>query len=974
LKWSRRQFLKAAGLTSLTAITAGCTDASRKLIPFLNEPEDIVPGTSTWYATTCRECPAGCGMLAKTRDGRVIKVEGNPLHPVNTGKLCARGQASVQAVYNPDRYHTPLRRHFDGSLSAVSWDEAYGEVLEALRSTTAKGPGRVAMLTDTTTGSEQAMIRRFLAACRSTVHVMYEPLGYDAIKTANREVFGHGSIPSYHIENADFLISLSADFLETWVSNVQFARQFSQFREPKDGARNAFIYVGPRLSLTAASADEWIAVPPGGQSVFAFGLLRLLLEKSHGPSLLSAVAAQLRSVLAPFDFNFVRERTGVTRETLQRVAAHFMTARRPLVLAEGNGYQDTDPLNTARAAGLLSCLVPGSARTMDFEQPSALTFASTDSGIEDLTKKMQAREIDVLFVCRANPVYHVPSRMRLAQAMDRAGLIVSISSFPNETDRKARLLLPSHTFLESWGDFQPYPGVHGLLQPVTATMCDTRDPGDILLALGRALKGANAFPEKDFYEVVHRSWEDREMHQTTGEEAQTTWQRALQKGGAWTNPANPVGGTSEKGHTVSLPAINPPPPSPSQGTYSLFSYPTVQFFDGRTANRPLLQELPDPMTAITWGGWVEVHPQTARKLGIAKGDVVTIRSGPDTIKAPVYLFTGVAENAFAVPMSHFHSAFGRYAAVAKVGSSIEGPVPQAQHSVSLTKDGTAFPLAHTDGSDSQHERELARSIDWDGYRKPGGSPDVVLPLPEGFKKDRDFYRPHKHDTYRWTMVIDLDRCIGCGACVVACNVENNVAVVGREQVLKGREMAWLHVQRYFEHDQPLARFLPMMCQHCDEAPCEAVCPVFAPQHSSEGINNQVYNRCIGTRYCNQNCPYKVRRFNWLNWKWDPPLEKQLNPDLTVRTKGVMEKCSFCIQRIVEAKIKARSENRTVRDGEFTTACVQTCPTDAITFGNLLDHESRVSRLIRQSRAYQVLGDLNTKPAVIYLKKITGRFA
>ena len=294
--------------------------------------------------------------------------------------------------------------------------------------------------------------------------------------------------------------------------------------------------------------------------------------------------------------------------------------------------------------------------------------------------------------------------------------------------------------------------------------------------------------------------------------------------------------------------------------------------------------------------------------------------------------------------------------------------------MTVAKDGVVTPLAHTEGSNDQHDRDLARSISWEAHLASKSPPDVVLPLPQGFDWEKDFYPPHQHDTYRWAMVVDLDRCIGCGACVVACYAENNVATVGREQVLKGREMAWLHVQRYFEQGQPFVRFLPMMCQHCDEAPCEPVCPVFAPQHSKEGINNQVYNRCIGTRYCNQNCPYKVRRFNWLNWRHDAPLDRQLNPDLTVRTKGVMEKCSFCIQRIVEAKIRARSENRAVRDGEFTTACAQTCPADAITFGNLLDTNSRVSKLIGQSRAYQVLGSLNTKPAVIYLKKITGRLA
>jgi molybdopterin-containing oxidoreductase family iron-sulfur binding subunit len=399
------------------------------------------------------------------------------------------------------------------------------------------------------------------------------------------------------------------------------------------------------------------------------------------------------------------------------------------------------------------------------------------------------------------------------------------------------------------------------------------------------------------------------------------------------------------------------------------------------ANRPFLQELPDPITQMTWTGWVEINPETARKLSIGKGDLVTIRSEQGSARGAAYPYFGIAPDTIAMPIGHGHSAFGRYAASETVNVfhlasgriDSAGGVVWPVEAATIEKEGHVVRLPHTDGSPYEHSRNIIQSITMEEYGSTlASAPEVTLPLPKDWDKRIDFYPPHQHINYRWTMVVDLDRCIGCGACTTACYSENNVGVVGRKNVEQGRHMAWLHIQRYMQSEQPFIRFLPMLCQHCDEAPCESVCPVFAPQHNAEGINNQVYNRCIGTRFCSQNCPYKVRRFNWFTWKHDKPLQWQLNPDVTVREKGVMEKCSFCIQRINGARLQARDENRLIRDGEFSPACVQTCPTDALVFGSLLDPNSRVSKLIKETRAYQLLRELNAKPGVIYLKRITQR--
>ncbi len=961
-------------------MVSGCSDAGRKLIPFVTAPEDIIPGEATWYATTCRECPAGCGMLAKNRDGRVIKVEGNPLHPINTGKLCARGQASVQGIYNPDRLRAPATKLADGTFRPVTWKEAEKTIVDALTPVVLRGDRqKVVFLSDLTSGSEMQVVRRFLASMGSSNHIMYEPLAYEALRQANRDVFGVRAIPAYQIDAADFLISFGANFLETWVSNVRFSRQFARFREPAKDGKNPFIYVGPRLSMTAANADHWIATPPGGESLVALGLLHLILEKDHGTALARDDKARVRAATAAFTPDLVAERTGVKKEELHMLARSFMKAARPLALAEGLGLEDPAALDTGRAANLLSSLMPGSSETMDFSRPSLLSGSAPATDMKTLTDAMLAGKIKALFILRANPAFHLPQTWHFSEALKTVPLVVYLGSYPDETGRLAHVRLPIHTFLESWGDYTPEPGIDSFLQPVMGPIFDTRNPGDILLSLGQAIKGRVSFPEKDFYEVVRHAFEASRTPGAARGNQEEYWLNALKQGGSW-NSREKRTRHSLTGHPVNSMSFAPPSSGlPAGEGLSLISYPTIQFFDGRMANRPILQELPDPMTAVTWGGWVEINPETARRLSIKKGDVLLIRSESGTIEVPAYPYPGIEPGTLAIPYGLGHSAFGRYApdgmenSVGILGKELgpAGSIVRALVTVTVTKKGTSLPLAHTDGSADQHDRHIARSISLEDYlRTRADPPDVVLPLSRGFVQERDFYSAHTHDAYRWCMAVDLDRCIGCGACVAACYTENNVAVVGRKAVLKGRTMAWLHIERYFEPKEPFIRFIPMLCQHCDEAPCESVCPVFAPNHSKEGINNQVYNRCIGTRYCSQNCPYKVRRFNWLTWTHDAPLEWQFNPDVTRRTKGVMEKCSFCIQRIVEAKIKATGEKRLVRDGEFAPACAQTCPADALVFGNLKDPESRVARLVGEARAYQVLGELNTKPGVIYLKKIT----
>jgi anaerobic selenocysteine-containing dehydrogenase/Fe-S-cluster-containing dehydrogenase component len=977
-KITRRQFLGvAAGSGGLLAI-AGCASEPSKdyLIPYVVPPEHIRPGLVTLFATTCRECPAGCGLHAWNRDGRITKVEGNPDHPINHGGLCARGQSAVQGLYDPDRLRAPVHRATRGGpAEPVAWDAAIAEIAGRLRE---KG-ARVSLISDLQRGTLDKVMMALNRALAFSSLTYYEALNYESAAAANNLVFeyqasrvfgGVEMIPDYRIDQSDFLISFGADFLETWVSPVQYACRFAEMRQARDGKMGRFVYVGPRLSMTAANADEFIQVAPGAERAVALGMLASMAEMGKvglgGPSA-SAMKDVNKKFLGGITVDAAAQAAGIPAETISKLAKAFVESKAGLALAGspcGAAARDT-----AAAAAFLNYVTGRIPTTADFSGGHALGQAAT---FEAMNQRLEGiKESDTLIIHNCNPAYSLPGA---AEHIRRAGTVVYLGTMMDETAELADWVLPIDSPLESWGDYEPLPAVQSLMQPTMGRLFDTRLPGDILLDLARAAgrplsPRPGMVPPADFRGWLRWRWQSQAK-------TEAAWQESLRRGGAWHALEGGLR-LRVKDVSLSLPATGLPEAGDEEA--ALWLWPSLFLFDGRTANRGWLQEAPDPTTHVTWGSWIDIHPDKAAALGIADGDILSLSSKVGKVEAPARVTTDIHPSAVSVAFGQGHTALGRNArdrganAFQLLGA--DGPGPFGQ--VTIQKTGRCFePVMATSGEQRQFGRHILQWVDSEKFQamKPGEGTPLIMPLPEGYRPDKDIYPPHEYKEHRWAMVVDLSRCIGCGACAVACYAENNVSVVGEERVRRGHHLPWLQVVPYRDDEDPRRLgFLPLACQHCDAAPCEPVCPVFASVHNEEGLNAQVYNRCVGTRYCMNNCPYKVRRFNWVNTLWEKPLDWQLNPEVTVRVRGVMEKCTFCIQRIRAAEYRAKHEERKVRDGEIQPACVQSCPTRAFTFGDLLDPAAAVTRLTRlDPRRYHVLEELNVKPAVTYLRRIIHR--
>ncbi len=975
---NRRAFLKIAGIGSVSMAAACTTEPEKTIYTLVQAPDDMVTGKATYYASTCRECPAGCGVIAKNREGRIVKVEGNPNHPINRGHLCMRGQSALQGIYNPDRIRTPLLRE-NNRWQPISFDQAEAIVRSKAKEAAGKGDGRVRMVSEVVGESLLSLFTASLQNWRSDPPLVFEPYAYESLKKANHTVFGTEGLPSYRMDAADVLVAFGADFLETWLSPVEYALKFKSMHAYRDGEKGLFVYVSPYKTVTGANADRWMSCYPGGESFIALGCLREALEKGKGRQLPEAFRKALAQIVSPFNKEKVTEESGVSEPSYEKLISGLLAAKSPLVLGTGTGASGPNALQTNVAVNLLNLVLDPALSLFDFQNRHRVEIAAERSTMLQFLENLKRDPVDLLLLNNVNPVFSLQTFSGISDILQKASMfVVSFSSFMDETTRLSDLVFPTRLPLESWDAYEGHQGTVSTLQPTMGALTQAPNLGDVFLSV--------AFDEKRPGEN-YKSYLIQRIFSGGNIADEKAWIHMLANGGRFLSsetsrqmlkpPA--IDAVTEIFQTTAAPIV---PKSVFIAT------PSIRFFDGRGANRPWLSEIPNPITKIAWQTPVLMHPETVKQKNLAHEDTVRLESKYGRIEAPVYEYEGVMPGIALMEIGQGRDAYGRYAEGKGVNPfALLSPEPDpvsgnpqfSVDEVSITATGRTMRLASTSGSRIQHGRKIALTVEFASLKK-GKLPEkagldmnafpLTLPLPEGYNRKRDFYPPHDHDGYRWSMVVDLDRCIGCSACAAACYAENNLGVVGVERIIEGREMAWLSVERYHDPDRMEdLMFLPMLCQHCDNAPCESVCPVYAPHHSKEGINNQIYNRCIGTRFCSQNCPYKVRRFNWYTWKWPTPLETQLNPDVTVRSKGVMEKCSFCIQRIKVAHTAAKNEKRSIRDGEVTPACVQTCPTGALVFGNLMDKKSRVRKLVDDPRAYQVMGYLNTKPAVIYMKKV-----
>jgi len=979
----RRDFFKIVSVGA--AAGAACsTRVPEKIIPHVVPPDDQIPGEALWYATSCSECAAGCGMLVRNREGRAVKVEGNPEHPRSRGGLCARGHSTMQAQYHPDRYRRPLLAN-----APSTWEDVFADVEQALPE------AKLAVVTGELGNGALAGLFDQLAATGTQARVVWEPLDSGAMVAAAERVFGRAVEPRVHFDQAGMVLSLGADFFGTWQNAVANTADWAKARKPREGRMVKLVQVSPRLGLTGANADEWLSIAPGGEVFVAMGLLARVLADGDG-ALAAAEAAEVRKWLDTIGAERIRSLSGLDAPTLDRLAKELQQQAPPLVIAGTAGVEDANAtaLHTAvlllnKALGAVGKTISTTGRVPDRNASHGL------AALRKLVAAIEAGEVDTVVVYGTNPVFTAPPELGVAAAFRKLERLISLDALPNETTALATAVLPDHGPLESWGDQRSEEGVWALRQPAMRPLWKTKAAGDTVIDMLR-IRGAEP-AAGDFLTALQADWRALYAERGEAETFEQFWEQAVQRGGVFDDVA-PQAAALPTARLADLNVALPKEPSGLQA----FVYPHIYRYDGRGANRGWLQEIPDPLVQAAWSNWVEIHPQTAKRLGLAQGDLAAVETEQGTIEVYVYPTSGVAKDVVGIPLGQGHSeAIGRFGSdvpgnpftLLAIGTDrqTEGWV-WAGTKVSLQKRASAVQraidkvdpnLVTTDGAKNDLDRGIAQVISLDTLsRVQKGEQDPPHKEHHGthIEDQNAFYPPHEYPEHRWGMVVDSNACTGCGGCVAACYSENNIPVVGKESVALGREMAWLRIERYYEGDEADAntRFVPMMCQHCGNAPCEPVCPVVATYHNVDGLNGMVYNRCVGTRYCGNNCSYKVRRFNWFGWDdpkkdefaWPEPMELMLNPDVTVRSKGVMEKCTFCVQRIRDKKETARLEGRPVKDGEVVPACAQSCPSDAIVFGDLKDTESKVSQLAAEGhRDYKVLEVLNTQPAVTYLKKV-----
>ncbi len=957
VKASRRDFLKMLGFTVGTAaLASSCEQPVRKAIPYLHKPEEVTPGMATWYASTFFDGHDFCPVVVKVREGRPIKVEGNELSHITCGGTSARVQASVLNLYDSARCQHPMK---DGNPS--DWATVDAEIIAGLKAAAAAGKKIVILSSSVVSPSTLHLFEEFKNQYPTAEVVYTDTESAAAMRMANNQTFGKAEIPSYRFDKAEVIVGFNADFLGNWLSPVEFAKQYAKTRElsAEKKTMSKHYQFESYMSITGSNADVRFAIKPSDERLILLNLYNRIAAKSDMPALPAGES--------PVDLDMLVE--------------DLMSHQSKSLVVSG-----TNDVYIQALVNGINFLLANLGGTFNFER-TLRTRLGCDRKFEALIEEMQAGDVGVLIMHNVNPVYDHYKAEAFKEGLGKTGLTVAIGEYRDETARLARYMCPDHNYLESWNDAEAYTRMYTLAQPAIRPLFNTRQAGDSFLKWAES--------ETDYHGYIKNYWENnlfgtQDEYQTFGD----FWNRALQDG-VYELEAEvkecPM-------YDFEFLAANTDKLQPvAQEGLELVLYQKIGIGTGRMANNPWLQELPDPVSKAVWDNYLAISPTYAREYDITQEDVVLVNG---SIELPVMYQPGQPYGTVSVALGYGREGIGKVAD--GIGVNMYGFAwmhngsKQFKHDgITLEKTGKKYPLATTQTHHSMEGRELVRETVLDKWKEHPDSGNESHAMNEN--KMVTLYKKPEYEGFHWGLGVDLNKCIGCSACVVACQAENNVAVIGKEEVKNRRIMHWLRIDRYYstiepdragpetiyriEPENPEVVHQPVMCQHCDNAPCENVCPVAATPHSKEGLNQMAYNRCIGTRYCMNNCPYRVRRFNWYrfvdNDKFDYNMNEELskmvlNPDVVVRERGVVEKCSFCSQRIQEKKLEAKKENRMLRDGDVKTACEQACPTKALVFGDMNNADSRVAQLKEDPRMYNLLEELHTLASVNYLTKVRNR--
>ena len=791
--------------------------------------------------------------------------------------------------------------------------------------------------------------------------------------------FGQDDVAELAFEKARIIYNFGADFLETWGRPVENARRLSESNAFDGKTKTELVHLSPHVSLTGAKADRWVVINPGSEAMVALSIASVIRDQKGGYDFLSGM-------LAAFAPEKVAEATGVPAKKMKELAQNFTENSPGLALGGGPSSRNSNLTSLHVAINILNAVSGNLGKTVFFHDQPAPENTSHQNLVQ-LIEDLKAGKVELLIVDDSDPLHALPNSTGIKEALKNT-FTVSLASQKNDTSSEADLQLPALTDYESWGDAFPRSGVRSIRQPVMApvSLFEAKAREDVMLAAAKAVNPESFEGISDYRDFIRKEWQNIQQESGNRSHFDQFWVKILEEGGLFSKPD--LKSVSLKNEAGQLKIAE----TKISGT-GLTLIPTTSLFhgDGRGARNPWLQEVPDPMSQIVWDSWMEINPDTAKKMGIKDRSVVQLQTSQGSIKATAFYHFGIHRDAVAIPIGQGHENSGDVAD--GFGVNVMNLLPtEMDESGSLALVTTRAELnpvedlsytVNLDGNARQLGRNIAAATTVDELNNS----DHHKSKPHFQPHELEFYPPRSetagyYKPYRWGMTIDLDRCNGCSACIVACYAENNIPVVGKIRSAIGREMSWIRMERYIEGygDDFEVRFVPMMCQQCSNAGCEPVCPVYATYHNPEGLNAMIYNRCVGTRYCSNNCSYKVRRFNWFNYEFPAPLDQQLNSTITTRSVGVMEKCNFCQHRLVAAKHEASNLGRDVQDGEVLTACQQTCATKAITFGNLMDENSQVSKNAKindkehRDRQYEVLPELNFQPAVTYMKKVNTRVA